>query len=235
MKILKPKEVAEIFNVSVKTLQSWDNDKKLVAYRNKITNRRFYTQSQIDSILKDSLNINSEIDSSNNFKKENIALYSRVSNASQKDDLHNQIEFLKTFANSKGFIIEDINIYTDIGSGLNFNRKNWNLLLDRVQNKEIDKIIIAHKDRFIRFGFDWFEKFVNKFGCEIVIVNNKSLSPSEEMIQDLISIIHVFSCRLYGLRKYKKTLVENLKTDTCEQTNIELDSKFESLHTELGI
>lgn len=226
MKILKPKEVAEILNVSVKTLQSWDNDKKLVAYRNKLTNRRFYTENQIDILLKNNLNLDLEnnIPSSNNYiKKETVVLYSRVSNASQKDDLHNQIEFLKTYANAKGFIIEDNNIYTDIGSGLNFNRKNWNLLLDKIQNREINKIIIAHKDRFIRFGFDWFEKFVNKFNCEIIIVNNKSLSPSEEMVQDLVSIIHVFSCRLYGLRKYKKTLVDNLKTDITNKINIDLD------------
>ena len=68
----------------------------------------------------------------------------------------------------------------------------------------ISTIIIAHKDRFVRFGYDWFEEFLRKMGVEIMIVNNEKLSPQEELVQDLISIIHVFSCRIYGLRKYKR-------------------------------
>ena len=67
-------------------------------------------------------------------------------------------------------------------------------------------IIITHKDRFIRFGYDWFEKFCMKFHTTIVIVNNEELSPQEELVQDIVSILHVFSCRLYGLRKYKKQI-----------------------------
>ena len=70
-------------------------------------------------------------------------------------------------------------------------------------------IIIAHKDRFVRFGYDWFEEFLRKMGVEIMIVNNEKLSPQEELVQDLISIIHVFSCRIYGLRKYKKKISDD--------------------------
>lgn len=91
----------------------------------------------------------------------------------------------------------------DFGSGLNYNRKNWNALLDSVMSGEIQTIVISHKDRFVRFGFDWFENFCKKFGTEILIVNNESLSSNEELVQDIISILHVFSRRLYGLRKYK--------------------------------
>lgn len=70
-------------------------------------------------------------------------------------------------------------------------------------------IIVAHKDRFIRFGYEWFEQFLQANGVEIVVVNNEVLSPQEEMVQDLINIIHVFSCRIYGLRKYKKKIGED--------------------------
>lgn len=73
----------------------------------------------------------------------------------------------------------------------------------------ISRIIIAHKDRFIRFGYDWFEKFLESNGVEIIVVNNERLSPEEELVQDLISIIHVFSCRIYGLRKYKTKIKED--------------------------
>ena len=68
----------------------------------------------------------------------------------------------------------------------------------------IKTIIVTHKDRFIRFGYDWFEKFYMKFNT--TIVNNEELSPQEELVQDIVSILHVFSCRLYGLRKYKKQI-----------------------------
>ena len=94
----------------------------------------------------------------------------------------------------------------DYGSGLNYNRKKWNKLLDEVMEQKIKTIIITHKDRFIRFGYDWFEKFCMKFHTTIVIVNNEELSPQEELVQDIVSILHVFSCRLYGLRKYKKQI-----------------------------
>ena len=72
--------------------------------------------------------------------------------------------------------------------------------------QKIKTIIVTHKDRFIRFGYDWFEKFCMKFNTTIVAVNNEALSPQEELVQDIASILHVFSCRLYGLRRYKKPI-----------------------------
>ena len=72
--------------------------------------------------------------------------------------------------------------------------------------QKIKTIIVTHKDRFIRFGYDWFEKFCMKFNTTIVVVNNEELSPQEELVQDIVSILHVFSCRLYGLHKYKKQI-----------------------------
>ena len=92
----------------------------------------------------------------------------------------------------------------EYGSGLNYNRKKWNQLLDEVMEQTIKTIIVTHKDRFIRFGYDWFEKFCMKFNT--TIVNNEELSPQEELVQDIVSILHVFSCRLYGFRKYKKQI-----------------------------
>jgi putative resolvase len=131
-----------------------------------------------------------------------IVIYTRVSTSNQKDDLKNQVEFLKQYANAKGIIVDEI--IEDYGSGLNYNRKKWNKLIDECMTYDISTIIVTHKDRFIRFGFEWFEGFLEKFNVKIVVVNNKSLSPSEELVQDIISILHVFSCRIYGLRKYKK-------------------------------
>ena len=94
----------------------------------------------------------------------------------------------------------------EFGSGLNYNRKKWNKLLEEVMENKIKIIVISNKDRFIRFGYDWFEKFCERFHTKIIIVNNEALSPNEEFVQDIISILHVFSCRLYGLRKYKNQI-----------------------------
>jgi len=100
-------------------------------------------------------------------------------------------------------------IYEDIGSGLNYSRKKWNKLIDDCMQGEIKTILLAHKDRFIRFGYEWFEKFLKLNGVDIIVVNNEKLSPQEELVNDLISVIHVFSCKIYGLRKYKKQIKED--------------------------
>jgi transposon, resolvase len=195
MNIYKPKDFAKMLNVSVKTLQRWDNENTLKAYRNP-KGRRYYTHEQYLTFT----GASSKID-----KK--IVIYTRVSTNNQKDDLNNQVEFLKNYANSKGLIVKEI--ITDIGSGLNYNRKKWNDLLNDCINQKIQTIIISNKDRFIRFGYDWFEQFLLNYGVNIIVVSNDKLSPNEELIQDLISIIHIFSCRIYGLRKYKKFISED--------------------------
>ena len=191
----KPKEFAELLNVSVKTLQRWDRDKVLIAKRTP-TDRRFYTYDQYLDYK--GLKNNSD---------RKIIIYTRVSTNNQKDDLLNQVNFLQNFINSKGIIVDEI--IQDIGSGLNYKRKKWNELLDEVMENKIDTIIVSNKDRFIRFGFEWFERFLGKFDTKILVVNNELLSPQEELVQDIISILHVFSCRIYGLRKYKKRIKED--------------------------
>ena len=89
---------------------------------------------------------------------------------------------------------------------MNFKRKSFLKILDRMQHGEVSKILVAHKDRLMRFGFDLFEHIAQEAGCEIVVVNQESLSPQQEMVEDLMSIVHTFSCRLYGMRKYKSQI-----------------------------
>ena len=193
MFMIRLNEMAKRLNVSVKTLQRWDREGILVAKRTP-TDRRYYTEDQYLEY----------IGSSTKSKRKTIA-YARVSNANQKDDLRNQITFIRNYVNAKGEILDDV--IEDIGSGLNYNRKHWDdLLLNQIPKGEIEKIYITYKDRFVRFGFDWFERFCNHYNCEIVVINNPDTSPQKELVDDLISIIHVFSCRIYGLRKYKKDI-----------------------------
>ena len=192
----KLNEFAELLNVSVRTLQRWDNDGILKAFRTP-TDRRYYTYEQYLEYKGIS---NSEI------KRKNI-IYTRVSTSNQKDDLKNQLDFLRQFTNSSGVIIDDV--VEDYGSGLNYNRKKWNKLIDECMLNEVDTIYITHKDRFVRFGYSWFERLLSKFNVTIIVVNNEALSPQEELVQDIISILHVFSCRIYGMRKYKKKIKED--------------------------
>lgn len=192
----KPKDFSKLLNVSVKTLQRWDNNGILKAHRSP-TNRRYYTYDQYLQFK--------------GIKKENdtrkIVIYARVSTKNQKNDLKNQITFLQQFCNTKGMIIDEC--IEDFGSGLSYNRKKWNKLLIDVMEQKIKTIIISHKDRFVRFGYDWFYKFCKNFNTEIIVVNNENLSPREELIQDIISILHIFSSKLYSLHKYKKQIKED--------------------------
>jgi len=84
----------------------------------------------------------------------------------------------------------------EIGGGMNFKRKKFLTLMSRIQKGEVAKLLIAHKDRLCRFGFDYFLFLAKEKGCEIVVVNQESLSPQQEMVEDLMAIIHTFSCRL---------------------------------------
>ena len=191
--MIRLNDMAKRLGVSVKTLQRWDREGILVAKRNP-NNRRYYTEDQYLEYIGSSCK-----------KDKKIIAYVRVSNSNQKDDLQNQITFIRNYVNAKGEILDDV--IQDIGSGLNYNRKHWNdLLFNQISKGEIGKIYITYKDRFVRFGFDWFERYCNHHDCEIVIINNPDTSPQQELIDDLISIIHVFSCRVYGLRKYKKDI-----------------------------
>ena len=192
----KPKDFAELLGVSVKTLQRWDRDGILKANRTP-TDRRYYTYDQYLQFK--------GIKTENDIR--DVVIYARVSTKNQKDDLQNQVEFLKQFCNAKGMIVNQC--IEDFGSGLNYNRKKWNQLLDEVMENKIKTIVISSKDRFIRFGYEWFEKFCMKFHTTIMVVNNEALSPNEELLQDIISILHVFSCRLYGFRKYKNQIKED--------------------------
>jgi len=197
-KIYKTGAFAKRIGVKPRTLISWDVSKVLIANRTR-TGRRYYTESQALKYLNIEPNV---VD-------KRTVIYCRVSTRNQKDDLENQELFARNYCKDRGIRIDEI--IKDFGSGLNYKRKNFNRLLERIENDEILNVIITHKDRFIRFGFEWFESFCNKHQCTITILDNTEKDIQSEMIEDLISIIHVFSCRLYGLRNYKrKTMLEKI-------------------------
>lgn len=199
MSIYKVGEFSEKVGVSISTLQRWDRTNVLKSRRTP-TNQRYYTDEDLNKVL----NLEAGVES----KRKNVG-YCRVSTQGQKHNLENQKEFVSVYSLSHGVILDEI--YTDIGSGLNYKRQNWNRLLKEVENNEIDKIYVTYKDRFVRFGYEWFEEFCTSHGTEIIVLNQKQTSPETELTEDLLSILHVFSERNNDLKKYKTEINKELK------------------------
>jgi predicted site-specific integrase-resolvase len=191
-----PREFGLLIGRTTKTLQRWDRKGIFKAHRS-ITGRRYYTHDQYALMI------------GQKAKKRQLVTYCRVSSAGQKKDLISQRNAVESFCLASGKIIDEK--LEDIGSGLNYKRKHFVQLMEMVERGEVSEIIVAHKDRLVRFGFEWFEKFCNDHGVSILVMNAESLSPEQEMTKDLLSIIHCFSSRLYGLRKYKKKILEMAK------------------------
>lgn len=191
-----PGEFGLLIGKTTKTLQRWDRIGILKAHRS-ITQRRYYTHDQYLQIT------------GQKAKKRQVIAYCRVSSSNQKKDLISQKNAVESFCLAAGKVI-DVKL-EDIGSGLNYKRKNFVHLMEMVERGEVTEIVVAHKDRLVRFGFEWFEKFCNDHRVSILVMNADALSPEQEMTKDLLSIIHCFSSRLYGLRKYKKKIIEMAK------------------------
>ena len=184
---------------SVNTLQRWDRTGVLSAYRTK-TNRRYYTQDQLDEFL----GFSEE-------SKQKQVVYLRVSSPGQKNDLSSQRKALEAFCIARGFA--GVEYVEEIGGGLNFRRPQFLKLFEQIEKREVSHLIIAHKDRLARFGFDFFAYFCESHHCELLVLNVETLSPQAEMVQDLLAVVHCFSSRLYGLRRYKKFLRKDLQDE----------------------
>lgn len=193
LNVYSPKEFGKLIGRTTNTLQKWDREGKLKAHRSPTSNRRYYTHDQY-----------LEYRGLKAVEKGKTIVYARVSGIAQKADLLNQIEALKTYCASHEIIIDEW--MQDIGSGLNYKRKQFNRLLEMVELGQVRRIIIAHRDRLVRFGYDYFEAFCERHNTQLIVVNGDSLSPEQELVQDLIAIMTVFGARLHGLRSYKEVM-----------------------------
>jgi predicted site-specific integrase-resolvase len=191
-------EFAKRVGVAVHTLQRWDREGRLTAHRT-LNNRRYYTEADVATVLGTAPSITQQRKS---------IVYLRVSSPAQKPDLANQRKALEQFCVARGIIVDEW--VDEIGGGLNFQRKRLLSLVDRIVAGEIGRLIIAHKDRLARFGFDLIAHLCEQQRCELLVLNTESLSPEQEMVTDLMTIMHGFSSRLDGLRTYRKALKEAL-------------------------
>lgn len=191
------KQVKELLKISDTTLMRYRNE-NLIKYK-KISDRKIlYEKDSIDSLLNGE-NIETNLEKIKN-KKLNV-IYCRVSTTKQKDDLIKQEQLLKDYCNSNGIIIDKV--FMEIASGMNEDRNELNKLLKLIVDGEINKIFITYKDRLTRFGFGYIENICKLFNAEIIILNNTINQESfeNELSNDLISIIHHFSMKLYGKRR----------------------------------
>jgi len=187
-----PKQFGALIGKSVLTLQRWDRAGILQAHRTP-TNRRYYTHGQY-----------LEYRGLKATRTGTTIAYARVSTQAQKPDLHNQVAALRAYCQAQGITVDEW--VEELGSGLNYQRKHFTRLMEEIELGRVQRLIVAHQDRLVRFGFEWFAAFCQRHGTELVIVNGDALSPEPELVQDLLSIVHMFSARLSGLRSYKKVI-----------------------------
>ena len=202
----KPGQIAKLLNVTPKTISNYCDKNILTAITDPETNRRSITAESLLAFLQDKNMVSQDDERSD-------AIYARVSTRKQKDELERQINHLKIFAvdhNPKNLIVK-----SDVGSGLNDNRKELNQLINLVQNDKINRIFIMYKNRLTRFGFNYIKQICDFHNTEIIIVSNEDNdeSLSEELADDIISVIHLSSDRLYGMKHKISKATDKIKGD----------------------
>lgn len=191
-------EFAQRVGRSPQTIRRWEREGKLTPNRLP-SGQRYFDEADVRSIV-----------GGHPVEKKTV-VYCRVSGAGQKNDLRSQVEAMEIYCRASGIAVDEW--IQEVGGGMNFKRKHFLALVDRIQRGEIARLIVAHKDRLMRFGFDLLNHIAVLNGCEIEVVNQESLSPQQEMVEDLLAIVHTFSCRLDGMRKYRNQLCEDFGHD----------------------
>ncbi|MFA5586332.1 MAG: IS607 family transposase [Saccharofermentanales bacterium] len=189
---MKAKDIMLKYNISRKTLSRWIKDDKIV-YKILPNGRYDYEYEYTNDKQIHRINI----------------IYARVSTTGQKDNLKRQIQRLNDFCSSNGYIIDET--LHEIASGMNYNRKQYNKLLNFVLDGKVDNIFIEYEDRLLRFGFDNFKLICDKFNTKIIVINkSENKDTIKEITDDLVNIIHHFSSKIYSLRKNKNKIINIL-------------------------
>lgn len=210
--LYNPNETAKYLGIAVTTLYKWGNE-NVIAYKTMTKNNRPTKRLYTKEVLIDKLNEFGLLFDDTNVRQD--VIYARVSTHKQKvsGDLNRQIDKLKLFAIDKN--VNNLLVISDIGSGLNDNRKGLNKLIELILSGQVNRIFISYKDRLTRFGFNYIKQLCDFNNTEIVIVsseeNDKSLDV--ELSEDIISIVHSFSGKLYGMRSELRKAVNKELTD----------------------
>ena len=179
------REAVKKLGLHPNTLRKYADNGKIESIKNEAGQRLFNVESYLRGATRTS-----------------FVCYCRVSSTKQRDDLGRQIAYMQS-------LYPDAEIIKDIGSGINFKRKGLQALLDRLMRGDKLTLVVACRDRLARFGFELIQYMVEQNGGQIVVLDNTVHSPESELTSDLLSILHVFSCRMHGLRKYRQKIKED--------------------------
>ena len=205
MKYYSSKTVTQLLGVTAQTLRNWDKEGKLKPTYTKSNGYRYYSEESILSYTQER----------KTKKNLNVIGYARVSSKKQSDDLERQVENIKTYLSNK---YETFEIITDIGSGINYNKPGLLKLIEKINKKEVDLIVVLYKDRLLRFGFELVEHFANLNNVKIEILDKTDKTEDEELVEDLVQIITVFSCKIQGKRKGKTKQILNEFSQKIKET-----------------
>jgi excisionase family DNA binding protein len=197
---LSVREFAELLGVSRSTVISWIKSSRIIAYN--VHGRWRIPYSEVEKILRGVQRIR------------RLAIYARVSSNTQKDDLERQVEALKPWV-AKNFPQAEYTVVTDIASGLNEERRGLKELIEMARRREVDAVVVAHKDRLARFGFEYLKALFNVLGVELFVAfEEEPKDYRQELIEDFVEVVASFAARIYGKRsrKYEKvaSFVEEL-------------------------
>ena len=187
--MLSIKEASEFLGISIDTLRRWERVGKITSMRTQGGHRRYDKKE----LIKFKMGDNSE-------NRITIA-YCRVSSSDQKEDLQRQIENVSQYCIANGY---QFRVISDLGSGLNYKKKGLQELIELICSNSIERIVVNYKDRLIRFGFELIEQLCSIYNVKIEIINlTEDKSYEEELVEDVLSVITVFSAKLYGARSHK--------------------------------
>jgi putative resolvase len=188
-RLIKIGEAASLLGVSVQTLRKWERTGELTPDRKSQGGIRYY---DLDRLL-----------GKRDVETDLTIAYARVSSHDQKDDLKRQAQSLESYCTAKGWTFE---VIQDLGSGMNYRKRGLKRLLDLIINRRISRLVLTHKDRLLRFGAELVFTLCEARQVEVVIINQgEEVSYEEELAQDVLEIITVFSARLYGSRSHKNS------------------------------
>ncbi|MFP3144382.1 MAG: IS607 family transposase [Caldisphaera sp.] len=190
-RLLRPKEACQLLGISYSTLLRWIREGKIRVVTTEGGKYRI-PYSEVKKYLE-------------RREETRAVIYARVSSADQREDLERQINYLMNYATAKGYKV--VEVLKDIASGLNTQREGLLKLFKLVEGRNIDVVLITYKDRFTRFGFEYLEEFFSTIGVRIeVVLGEEPKEATQELVEDLISIITSFAGKIYGMRSHKKSV-----------------------------
>ncbi|MHA6798714.1 IS607 family transposase [Bounagaea algeriensis] len=192
-KVYRIGEFAERIGRSASTVRRWEREGRITPKRTS-TGQRYFDEIDVRAAL----NLPAQ------HADRSTVVYCRASSSGQRGELESQVTSMGQFCLARGVAVDEW--IREIGGGMDLHRPKFLKLMDRIEDGQVEHVLVAHQDRLARFGFDYLDHVAQRNGCRITAANTESLSPQQELVDDLVTIVHGFAGRLDGLRRYEKQL-----------------------------